>query len=122
MRTMILILLLSTFSFAGNGPSKEQLHEVLLKTLPENLCKEGTVCRECYSVNKQECKVLVSKLVTPCFNKFENELDGNINREKFINIADKIGSCVGDDYYAINKNQGKVDLVCYVEFQKLLDK
>lgn len=113
MRQIILILLLNIFSFADNGPSKEQLHNMLLNTLPESMCKENLIFTECYSVTIQDCKTLVAKSVTPCFSQFENKINGNINREQFINIADDIGECVGSKYYKTLQKEHKVDAVCY---------
>lgn len=70
MKQTILIPLLSIFSFADNGLSKEQLHNMLLNTSPETMCKENPIFTECYSVTIQECKTLVAKSVTPCFKQF----------------------------------------------------
>lgn len=113
MKQIILILLLNIFLFADNGPSKEQLHNMLLNTLPETMCKEKLIFTECYSVTIQDCKTLVAKSVTPCFTQFENKLNGKITREQFINIADDIGQCVGNKYSETLQKENKVDLVCY---------
>jgi len=113
MKQTMLILFLNVFLLAGNGPSKEQLHNMLVDTLPETMCKEKLIFTECYSVSIQECKTLVAKSVTPCFKQFESNINGNINREQFINIADDIGKCVGSKYYKNLKKENKVNFACY---------
>jgi len=113
MKSIIFLLFLNVFLFASNGPSKEQLHNMLLDTLPETMCKEKVIFTECYSVTTQECKTLVTKSVTPCFEQFKSKINGNINREQFINIADDIGKCVGDKYYKVLQKENKVDSACY---------
>ena len=114
MKQTILILLLSILSFADNGPSKEQLHNMLLNVLPETMCKENLIFTECYSVTIQECKTVVANSVTPCFKQFENKINENTNREQFINIADNIGKCVGSRYSKILQKEDKLDLACYL--------
>ena len=74
MRQIILILLLNIFSFADNGPSKEQLHNMLLNTLPESMCKENLIFTACYSVTIQDCKTLVAQSVTPCLYNLKIKL------------------------------------------------
>lgn len=113
MKSIIFLLFLNIFLLAGNGPLKEQLHNMLLDTLPETMCKEKVIFTECYSVTIQECKTLVAKSVTPCFKQFESKINENINREQFINISNDIGKCVGDKYYKSLKKELKIDLACY---------
>ncbi|MDD2896596.1 MAG: hypothetical protein PHG81_11335 [Aliarcobacter sp.] len=113
MKQIILIFFLSIYVFANNEPLKKQLHNMLLQTLPETTCKEKLIFIECYFVTIQECKILIEKSVTPCFEQFENKVNGNISREQFINIAGDIGKCVGSKYYKILQKENKVDLTCY---------
>ncbi len=113
MKSIVLLVFLNVLLLASNGPSKEQLHNMLIDTLPETMCKEKLIFIECYSVSIHECKTLVAKSVTPCFKQFESKINGNINQEQFINIADDIGKCVGNKYYKSLKKELKLDLACY---------
>jgi len=113
MKQIILIIFLNVYLLASNGPSKEQVHNMLLDTLPGTMCKEKLIFTECYSITIKECKTLVAKSVTPCFKQFEGKINKNINREQFINIADDIGKCVGHKYYTILQRENRVDSDCY---------
>lgn len=93
--------------------SRDDFSKQFLSLLKNEIChKDNSVIKKCYTLSSSQCSDSVHESVKECINfkvKLPKTIDLISDAESF---SRKIGSCVGEKFYRMNKSKIAANKIC----------